>query len=71
MADLKPCPFCGGKVDFNHNIAGVPDGIRCMGCRTILRYLRIKHQNSKPFGIVMDEMAEAWNRRAEDGQGNL
>ena len=61
MAELKPCPFCGGlpylfekEVEFPHYI-GTAYTIKCDRC----------------FASVADidrEVAEAkWNRRAENG----
>lgn len=64
---LKPCPFCGGKVDFNYNMNLEPDGIRCMKCRYVLKYMRIRVEKStEPYRIVMNKMATEWNRRAEN-----
>lgn len=63
MTELKPCPFCGGKVKFNHNIELVPDGIYCPACRMLVRYYGIRAKKNEVFGVIMDEIAEAWNRR--------
>ncbi len=66
--ELKPCPFCGGKADFNYNAELDPDGIRCMKCRVVLRFMRIRHMPKATFGETMVKMAEVWNRRAgKDG----
>lgn len=66
MKELKPCPFCGGKVWFNVNIDLEPDGIRCARCKYILRYPSIRVEKStEPFSVVMDKMANEWNRRAK------
>lgn len=63
---LEPCPFCGGKVDFSFNIELEPDGIRCGRCKFILRYPRIRiTKNTEPFSVVMDKMANEWNKRAK------
>ena len=64
MSELKPCPLCGGKVDFSYNIEMEPDGIICRQCKTVTRFLGMptlrKHE---PFGVAMDRIAERWNRR--------
>lgn len=66
MTELKPCPFCGGKVDFNYNIELEPDGIICNNCKTVLRFMRVRHKKNDPYGVVMDRMAEIWNRRINE-----
>lgn len=66
MSELKPCPFCGGDVGYNYNIDLEPDGITCKNCYYILRFLHIKHKPKNVYGVVMEEMATAWNRRMED-----
>lgn len=63
MTELKPCPFCGGKVDFNYNGSFEPDGIRCLKCRVILRFMRVRMQKNETFGECQSRMAEVWNRR--------
>lgn len=67
MAELKPCPFCGGKrsevinllkSDPQLELAGVTEEnwkvlcIDCFGCGGVRR--------------TADEAIEAWNRREED-----
>ena len=55
-AELKPCPFCGSEVAF----LGNSQSIKCKkcGCAYIV---------TNPL-ISRLEVAEAWNRRAEDGK---
>ena len=64
MAELKPCPFCGGKAEviqtkcltndctlyhvFHYELRCPIDGIRTENCRSA------------------EEAIEAWNRRTED-----
>lgn len=58
MADLKPCPFCGGKAFVYYS--GSPSNgsfaeviCRECGCQT--------------QRMLINEAFEAWNRRVEDG----
>lgn len=63
--ELKPCPLCGGKVDFNYNIELEPDGIFCRQCRTLTRFMgKPALKRHEPFGVAMDWIKERWNRRA-------
>ena len=56
MAELKPCPFCGGDVDFLGNTVS----IKCKECGGAFIV-------TNPL-ISKLEVKEAWNRRAEDGK---
>lgn len=62
---LRPCPFCGGAVWFNHNMDLEPDGIRCGSCRYVLRYSRIRVMPRERFEVAMRKMADHWNGRRE------
>jgi hypothetical protein len=68
MPELKPCPFCGGEVKigggqedwtptwYDPDSGGDPYFIACnCGCTFEIGY------------VEAWEIAEAWNRRAEDG----
>lgn len=57
MAELKPCPFCGGEATLWHDY-GVdrPWNILCR-CGGRVGYF-----------VTKKEAIEAWNRRANDGQ---
>lgn len=58
MAELKPCPFCGGQVQmFSGFIAGVTM-IVCKKCRAIVSFGGKEREQ---------ETVKAWNRRAENG----
>ena len=61
--ELKPCPFCGGKVNYTHNMELIPDGIACMHCWTVTRFIRIRPKKRETFGETMKKMSEIWNRR--------
>lgn len=60
---LLPCPFCGGRVRFNHNVWLEPDGIWCESCHCLIRFPRIEHSKKDRFEATMSAMADAWNRR--------
>lgn len=62
MAELKPCPFCGGKSDVDtpyywDGECGKTYAIYCTACRC---------RTSDYIGLA--GAIEAWNRRAEDGK---
>lgn len=53
MAELKPCPFCGGKVEivfYRGNTA-----VECPKCGCALNTW---------IGMTKEEATKAWNRRA-------
>ncbi len=56
MAELKPCPFCGGEVDFLGNTVS----IKCKECGGAFIV-------TNPL-LSRLEVAEAWNGRCEDGK---
>ena len=51
MADLKSCPFCGGKELSMHGWAN-QYWVECSGCET-----------EGPSGETKTEATEAWNKR--------
>ena len=63
MIELKPCPFCGGAVKFNHALTGEPSNVWCSHCHSLTTFSRIKTNRTRPFGEIADEIAQAWNRR--------
>lgn len=60
MADLKPCPFCGGKARLFVN-----DGVRviCSKCYagTMIHSDTIEYDSN-----AVETVIKAWNRRADD-----
>lgn len=56
MAELKPCPFCGGGAAF----IGDTQSIKCKSCGGAFIV-------TNPL-ISKLEVKEAWNGRAEDGK---
>ena len=63
MDDLKPCPFCGSSVMFNHAPTGEPTSVWCNRCHSLTTFSRVRTDHKRAFGEIMDEIAEAWNRR--------
>ena len=62
MAELKPCPFCGGKP-FVQETAHSWCNVICDKCGAMTKcVLNSADYSSKNLAI------EAWNRRAEDGK---
>ncbi len=62
MAELKPCPFCGGKAREKTHISGKWKKskwffVECSVCGS-----------RTTISSVKEETEEAWNRRAEDGK---
>ena len=55
MAELKPCPFCGGTQLTIISVYGEDCYVNCDACTTC-----------GPSGETREEAIEAWNRRAED-----
>jgi Lar family restriction alleviation protein len=57
MAELKPCPFCGGEAGVMryHHIKGAY--CFCTVCKVRM-----------PNAMTREEAIEAWNRRTNDGQ---
>ena len=66
MAELKPCPFCGGSVSMIYNSLDNAykfyhkSGFDAIGC-CVLEPIVLHGFSS------LQEAGEAWNRRAEDG----
>lgn len=61
--ELKPCPFCGGQAQLDHEGTGrnVYSKVRCMKCYCVTKGFMISTEHSS------DEKAiEAWSRRVED-----
>lgn len=70
MADeLKPCPFCGEKVQICYGTDYTVSGIRCGNCGVIAQWPWIKiGRSNKTFGELTKPCIEAWNRRADNGR---
>lgn len=72
MNDLKPCPFCGGRVSTHYVSAEsmlmaemgrllVPPMIRCESCGAFVSFDDRRHR-----GMTMDGACDMWNLRAND-----
>jgi len=55
MTKLKPCPFCGGKAEYDNNDRGA-EWIYCTECGATSSMKR----------IGTNEAIEAWNKRIEE-----
>jgi len=67
MAELKPCPFCGGKAELHHKTeAFCLDGysyVYCTKCRVKTEAFPKSYEHSSDGKAI-----EAWNRRSEPQQ---
>lgn len=69
--ELKPCPFCGGKAELEHNIGSSSWFIQCGDCTARNEgWCNRTNGNGKEVyeSIIecVETAAEAWNRRATD-----
>ena len=63
MNDLKPCPFCGGGAQIEHDYDGFGYSyVRCTKCGLMsIKFI-------KSFKISSDKEAiDFWNRRVKNG----
>ena len=63
MEELKPCPFCGGHVQYVRSdpTYGIT-GIFCKGCKALTQW-SIDLGIRENYGENADRWAEKWNRR--------
>ena len=77
MAELKPCPFCGGKATFfetTQTLKCIKGDIQlkvatvmCNDCIAEISRSDFKEAR-KQSGEYRSKVVAAWNRRAEDGE---
>ena len=69
MAELKPCPFCGG-TDIRKLTTLFDCNIWCSECRGAIHRDNYIKRDSLAETLVDAETkaVEAWNRRAEDNE---
>ena len=83
MAELKPCPFCGGtdiryslkitgRWEIGYHASMYCNKCHCYGARTLTEKVPYRDYKGRT-AIERDETIkrkaiEAWNRRAEDGK---
>ena len=68
MAELKKCPFCGGKAKLYYAPVNVVMKISCFGvsCESCKVMIGTVAAGKTDFFRTPDEAAEAWNRRAAE-----
>lgn len=62
MAELKPCPFCGGEAQYKENPVPM---IVCKKCEAQIRGAKFKIIPRNYDGFL----AELWNRRGAGSDG--
>ena len=64
MAELKPCPFCGGEAVLSHNYTGNGHSyIECTNCKIHSPWFAREFDSSSDQNAI-----NYWNRRAEDAK---
>lgn len=59
MTELKPCPFCGGKVEINYNPYSKVYFIACGNCDCDICVSVVSNTEEKAVKL--------WNRRVNNG----
>lgn len=69
MAELKPCPFCGGEAECYRTVVETVKGysdaaaVRCLACKartSLILFDARKHPNGEEY----EEAEKLWNRGA-------
>ena len=72
MAELKPCPFCGGKADhYVKVVRGMSyDAVKCIAhcaeCDVKIEQCVQSLTSIERFYEIDNKLIEMWNRRAEN-----
>lgn len=71
MEKPKPCPFCGCKatVDTERRHSGTSENFYFVGCSTSECIASIHSMNR--YFLTIEDAIEAWNRRIDNGNGNV
>lgn len=69
MAELKPCPFCGGEAGSVKVVGLGVAYVECKVCGAMVGRTRkiISTRCGNLHYTTREEAIEAWNRRAGDG----
>ena len=62
---LKPCPFCGGVAKMKINASTLNCYAYCEKCAVTMK--RKFNGHSKLHDILVELMADEWNRRSDNG----
>jgi Lar family restriction alleviation protein len=54
MEELKPCPYCGGKAEYDNCDNGTGQWIECDDCGAMLKV---------PYSTSYERLFSMWNRR--------
>lgn len=63
MPELKPCPLCGGDVQFMHNKMMELTGVYCARCHAMTKFTNLEQKPKEKNGDFAARIAERWNRR--------
>lgn len=66
MAELKPCPFCGGEAKIVDQSSRRTDGSSFGGKWKYIRCTKCAYKSELYFWDDRKTMIDDWNRRADD-----
>lgn len=62
MTELRPCPFCGGKVKLVTDLTQTKDPVYCFECEDCGVLVYMDDLNDK------DKSIKAWNNRVSEAE---